>query len=74
MGHGGGQEPDILGDAPNVVSGVQSAAEPGSVLITAAVLELVSGLFVLLLKSAERGICAPPFNRRNELLATVSRS
>ena len=47
MGHSGGQEPDIFGDAPNVASRVQSAAEPGSVLITAAVLDLVSGLFVV---------------------------
>ena len=47
MGHGGGEEADVFGDAPNVASRVQSAAEPGSVLITSAVHELVSGLFVV---------------------------
>jgi class 3 adenylate cyclase len=47
MGQGGGNEADVFGDAPNVASRVQSAAEPGSVLITSAVHELVSGLFVV---------------------------
>src|SRR5215472_3623947 len=47
MGQGGGKEADVFGDAPNVASRVQSAAEPGSVLITSAVHELVSGLFVV---------------------------
>jgi class 3 adenylate cyclase len=44
---GGGEETDVFGDAPNVASRVQSAAEPDSVMITAAVHELVSGLFVV---------------------------
>src|SRR5262249_44922839 len=44
---GGGEEADVFGDAPNVASRVQSAAEPDSVMITAAVHELVSGLFVV---------------------------
>src|SRR5215469_4921683 len=44
---GGGEEADVFGDAPNVASRVQSAAEPDSVVITAAVHELVSGLFVV---------------------------
>ena len=43
MGQGGGKEADVFGDAPNVASRVQSAAEPGAVLITGAVHELVSG-------------------------------
>src|SRR5215471_16661487 len=47
MGHGGGEGADVFGDVPNVASRVQSAAEPDSVLITAAVQELVSGLFVV---------------------------
>jgi class 3 adenylate cyclase len=47
MGHGGGAETDVFGDAPNVASRVQSAAEPDSVVITPAVHELVSGLFVV---------------------------
>ncbi|HEY2483786.1 MAG TPA: adenylate/guanylate cyclase domain-containing protein [Candidatus Binataceae bacterium] len=47
MGRGGGEQADVFGDAPNVASRVQSAAEPNSVLITAAVHELVSGLFLV---------------------------
>jgi class 3 adenylate cyclase len=46
MGHGGGAETDVFGDAPNVASRVQSAAEPDSVVVTPAVHQLVSGLFV----------------------------
>ena len=51
VGMGGGKEADVFGDAPNVASRVQALAAPGSVLITAAVHDLVSGLFVL----ADRG-------------------
>ena len=48
IGHGsGGGGADVFGDVPNVASRVQSAAEPNSVVITAAVHELVSGLFVV---------------------------
>ena len=47
VGQGGGEGADVFGDAPNVASRVQSAAEPDSVLITAAVHELVAGLFVV---------------------------
>jgi class 3 adenylate cyclase len=47
MGEGGGKETDVFGDAPNIASRLQAAAEPDSVLITAAVHELVSGLFVV---------------------------
>src|SRR5215469_6418468 len=52
MGQGGGSETDVFGDAPNIASRVQSAAEPGSVLITAAVHELVSGRFAVEVKGA----------------------
>jgi class 3 adenylate cyclase len=38
---------DVFGDAPNVASRVQSAAQPDSVVITEAVQELVAGLFVV---------------------------
>jgi len=47
VGHHGNTEADVFGDVPNVASRVQSAAEPDSVLITSAVHELVSGLFVV---------------------------
>ena len=47
MGRGGGSEADVFGDVPNVASRVQSTAEPDSVVITAAVHQLVSGLFVV---------------------------
>src|SRR5262245_50765432 len=47
MGRGGGGEADVFGDVPNVASRVQSTAEPGSVLMTAEVHRLVSGLFVV---------------------------
>jgi class 3 adenylate cyclase/tetratricopeptide (TPR) repeat protein len=47
MGQGGGEGADVFGDAPNVASRVQSAAQPDSVVITAAVQELVAGRFVV---------------------------
>jgi class 3 adenylate cyclase/predicted ATPase len=47
MGRGGGSEADVFGEVPNVASRVQSTAEPDSVVITAAVHRLVSGLFVV---------------------------
>src|SRR5208337_3393640 len=37
---------EVFGEAPNVAARVQSAAEPGSILITAAVQRQVAGLFV----------------------------
>ena len=45
--HGNGKEADVFGDAPNVASRVQALAAPDSVLITAAVHDLISGLFVV---------------------------
>jgi class 3 adenylate cyclase len=61
MGHGGGTEADAFGDVPNVASSVQSAAQPDSVLITAAVHDLVSGLFVVEDRGEQRlkGIAYP---------------
>src|SRR5262249_30993571 len=47
MGKGGGAEADVFGAAPNIASRVQMAAGADSVLITAAVHELVSGLFIV---------------------------
>ncbi|HEX8811007.1 MAG TPA: adenylate/guanylate cyclase domain-containing protein, partial [Terracidiphilus sp.] len=46
MGQASGAEASVFGDAPSVASRVQAAAEPNSVLITAAVHELVPGRFV----------------------------
>src|SRR4029077_3096944 len=47
VGQGGGTEADVFGDAPNMASRVQTVAEPDTVVITAPVLQLVSGLFVV---------------------------
>jgi class 3 adenylate cyclase/tetratricopeptide (TPR) repeat protein len=47
MGAGAGPDADVFGEAPNIAARVQAAAEPGSVLITDAVYQLVSGLFVV---------------------------
>src|SRR5215469_6395665 len=47
IGKGGGDGADVFGDAPNVAARVLAAAQPDSVLITAAVHDLVSGLFVV---------------------------
>jgi class 3 adenylate cyclase/tetratricopeptide (TPR) repeat protein len=47
VGQGGGTEADVFGDAPNLASRVQAVAEPDTVVITAPVHQLVSGLFVV---------------------------
>jgi len=47
VGQGGGTEADVFGDVPNIASRVQTLAAPDSVLFTAAVHDLVSGLFVV---------------------------
>jgi len=54
IGQGGGREADVFGDAPNIASRVQALAEPDSVLITANVHRLVSGLFVVEDRGAQR--------------------
>jgi class 3 adenylate cyclase len=47
IGQGGGSESEVFGDAANVASRVQSAADPDMVIVTPAVNRLVSGLFVV---------------------------
>jgi class 3 adenylate cyclase len=47
VGKGAGLEIDVFGDAPNIAARVESAADPGTVLITEATQRLVSGLFVV---------------------------
>ena len=47
VGAGAGKDADVFGDTPNIAARVQAAAEPGTVLITAATHRLVSGLFVV---------------------------
>jgi class 3 adenylate cyclase/tetratricopeptide (TPR) repeat protein len=47
VGAGAGKDADVFGDAPNIAARVQAAAEPDTVLITAAVHQLISGLFVV---------------------------
>ena len=44
---GGGKDASAFGDTPNMASRAQAAADPGTVLITAATHRLVSGLFVV---------------------------
>ena len=47
VGAGAGKEADVFGEAPNIAARVQAAAEPGTVLITDSVHQLISGLFVV---------------------------
>lgn len=47
VGQGGGTEADVFGDAPNIAARVQAVATPDSVLISAAVHDLVAGRFVV---------------------------
>jgi class 3 adenylate cyclase len=47
VGAGVGQDADVFGDAPNIAARAQAAADPGTVLITAATHRLISGLFVV---------------------------
>src|SRR6202007_1443457 len=42
-----GKDPDVFGDTPNIAARVQAAAEPGTVVITDAAHQLVSGLFAV---------------------------
>jgi class 3 adenylate cyclase/predicted ATPase len=52
---------EVFGDAPNIAARVQSAAEPGSILITAAVQRQTAGLFAVEDKGAHglKGVSAP---------------
>jgi class 3 adenylate cyclase/tetratricopeptide (TPR) repeat protein len=54
IAQGGGNEADVFGDTPNIASRVQALAEPDSVLITAAVHQLIAGLFVVEDRGAQR--------------------
>ncbi|HYL59889.1 MAG TPA: AAA family ATPase [Candidatus Acidoferrales bacterium] len=47
VGESSGNKANVYGDVPNVASRVQTAAAPDTVLISAAVHHLVSGLFVV---------------------------
>jgi class 3 adenylate cyclase len=52
---------EVFGEAPNIAARVQGLAEPGSVLVTAAVQRQVAGLFVAEDKGARelKGVAAP---------------
>jgi len=47
IGKGGNSQSEIFGDTANIASRVQSAADPDTVVITAAANRLVSGMFVV---------------------------
>jgi class 3 adenylate cyclase len=47
VGKGGGSESEVFGDAANIASRVQGAANPDTVIVTSAVNRLISGLFVV---------------------------
>jgi len=47
VGAGAGNDAEVFGDVPNIAARVQSAAEPDTVLITAAAHRLISGLFIV---------------------------
>ncbi len=61
VGAGAGKGADVYGETPNIAARVQSAAEPGSVLITDATHRLISGLFVVEERGAQilKGIAQP---------------
>jgi class 3 adenylate cyclase/tetratricopeptide (TPR) repeat protein len=61
VGAGAGKEADVFGDTPNIAARVQTAAAPGTVLISAATHSLVSGLFVVEDRGAQalKGIDRP---------------
>ena len=47
VGAGAGKDTDVFGDTPNIAARVQTAAAPGTVMITTDTHRLVSGLFVV---------------------------
>src|SRR5713226_1299498 len=61
VGDGSGKDADVFGDTPNIAARVQSAAEPGTVVITEGAHRLVSGLFVVEDRGAQtlKGIKRP---------------
>jgi predicted ATPase/class 3 adenylate cyclase len=61
IGKGGGSESEVFGDAANIASRVQSAADPDMVIVTPAVNRLVAGLFVVEERGAHqlKGIAKP---------------
>jgi class 3 adenylate cyclase/predicted ATPase len=84
IGRGGSSESEVFGDTPNIASRVQSQAEAGTVVVSAAANRLISGKFVVQERGAHRvkGI-AEPFElyriirlsgTRSRLSATSGRS
>ena len=61
IGKGGESESEVFGDAANIASRVQSAADADVVMVTSAVNRLVAGLFVVEERGAHqlRGIAKP---------------
>ena len=54
VAHGGGESKDVFGDTPNIAARVQGAAEPDTVVISAATQRLVIGVFVVEDRGAQR--------------------
>ena len=46
IGSGATPDADVFGDTPNIAARVQSAAEPDTIVVTAATYRLISGLFI----------------------------
>jgi len=61
IGKGGGSGSEVFGDAANIASRVQSAADPDTVLVSASANRLISGLFVVEERGAHqlKGIAQP---------------
>ena len=61
IGKGGGSESEVFGDTANIAARVQSAADPDTVLVSAAANRLISGLFVVEDRGAHqlKGIADP---------------
>jgi len=83
VGENTGRGANVFGDVPNVAARVQSAAAPDTVMITASVHRLLSGLFVVedqgehLLKGIEHPLhlyrVIRPSGRRGRLAAAAAR-
>ena len=61
IGRGGGSDSEVFGDTANIASRVQSAADPDTVIVSAAANRLISGLFVVEERGAHqlKGIAEP---------------